>query len=177
MTRTRFRIFENKTPYFLTNTIVAWLPVFAYPQFAGVIFESWRFLQEESGIPIYGYVVMENHIHWIASGDELNDQVRNFKSYTAGKIQDGLKIGGVETLFSELNYFKLRHKGGQRFQVWQVGTHPIEIQDEFMMRRNLDYIHLNPVRRGYVDVPEHWRYSNALNYDDGGGMINITKQW
>jgi hypothetical protein len=25
----------------------------------------------------------------------------------------------------------------------------------------LDYIHNNPVECGYVDLPEHWRYSSA----------------
>jgi len=44
MSRSRYRIFETEYPYFITNTIVAWLPVFAYPQFARIIFDSWRFL-------------------------------------------------------------------------------------------------------------------------------------
>jgi hypothetical protein len=31
MSRTRYRIFEHESPSFLTNTVVAWLPVFAHP--------------------------------------------------------------------------------------------------------------------------------------------------
>jgi putative transposase len=86
MARTRYHIYGNETPYFLTGTVVAWLPIFAYPQFAGVIIDSWKFLQEQRGIHIYGYVCMENHIHWIASGENLNEQIRNFKSFTARAI-------------------------------------------------------------------------------------------
>jgi hypothetical protein len=33
-----------------------------------------------------------------------------------------------------------------------------------MFRQKLDYIHNNPVRRGYVDDPSHWRYSSYRNY-------------
>ena len=33
-----------------------------------------------------------------------------------------------------------------------------------MLRQKIEYIHDNPVRRGYVDAPEHWRYSSARNY-------------
>jgi hypothetical protein len=33
-----------------------------------------------------------------------------------------------------------------------------------MLNQKTDYIHTNPVRRGYIDVPEHWRYSSARNY-------------
>jgi hypothetical protein len=33
-----------------------------------------------------------------------------------------------------------------------------------MFRQKLDYIHHNPVQRGYVDEPSHWRYSSYRNY-------------
>jgi hypothetical protein len=32
-----------------------------------------------------------------------------------------------------------------------------------MMLQKLEYIHLNPVKRGYVDETVHWRYSSARN--------------
>jgi hypothetical protein len=33
-----------------------------------------------------------------------------------------------------------------------------------MVKQKLDYIHQNPVKRGYVDDPLHWRYFSARNY-------------
>jgi hypothetical protein len=33
-----------------------------------------------------------------------------------------------------------------------------------MFIQKLEYIHNNPVRRGYVDDPAHWRYSSYRNY-------------
>ena len=63
MTRSRYRIFESEYPYFMTNTVVAWLPVFAHPPFVEVVLDSWRFLQRERGVQIFGYVVLENHLH------------------------------------------------------------------------------------------------------------------
>jgi hypothetical protein len=33
-----------------------------------------------------------------------------------------------------------------------------------MMLQKLEYMHVNPVKRGYVDDPLHWRYSSARNY-------------
>jgi hypothetical protein len=35
------------------------------------------------------------------------------------------------------------------------------IFSEAMMREKLDYIHANPVKRGYMNLPKHWRYSSA----------------
>jgi hypothetical protein len=40
-----------------------------------------------------------------------------------------------------------------------------------MMREKLDYIHANPVKRGYVSLAEHWRYSSASNY---AGLASLT---
>ena len=39
-----------------------------------------------------------------------------------------------------------------------------EMNNETLFRQRLDYIHNNPVKRGYVDLPEHWRYSSARSY-------------
>ena len=41
---------------------------------------------------------------------------------------------------------------------------PEMIQDEEMLRQKLEYIHFNPVKRGYVDEPTHWRYSDSRKY-------------
>jgi putative transposase len=32
MTRTRYRIYETEHPYFLTCTVVPWLPAFTHPE-------------------------------------------------------------------------------------------------------------------------------------------------
>ena len=44
-------------------------------------------------------------------------------------------------------------------------------------KKKLDYIHCNPVKRGYVDEPVHWRYSSARNYAGGQGMFEISQIW
>ncbi len=46
-----------------------------------------------------------------------------------------------------------------------------------MMRQKLDYIHYNPVRRGYVDDPVHWRYSSARNYAGLPGLLPVMMDW
>lgn len=84
---------------------------------------------------------------------------------------------GAHTILKQFAYCKKRHKKDRRYQVWQEGSHPQEIQDWDMMRQKLDYIHQNPVARGYVDLPEHWRYSSARNYMGEEGLIDVFKDW
>ena len=44
------------------------------------------FLQREAGLVIYGYVILENHLHLIAKPENLSRDIRRFKSFTAQEI-------------------------------------------------------------------------------------------
>lgn len=48
-------------------------------------------MQESRNVEIYAYVVMENHMHFIARDEELVHTIQNFKSFTAHQILDFLK--------------------------------------------------------------------------------------
>jgi REP element-mobilizing transposase RayT len=174
---TRYRIFEEEYPYFLTSTVVAWMPVFAHAPLVEIVFDSWRFLQRERGVRIFGYVVLENHLHWIAAADDLSEKIGRFKSFTARRIIEELERRGFSTLLEELQFFKLRHKTDQAHQFWQEGNHPQQIKNEEMMRQKLEYMHNNPLRRGYVDDPLHWRYSSARNYAAVAGLLDVVTDW
>jgi putative transposase len=177
MTRTRYRIFETEFPYFMTCTIVGWLPIFTRPEAAEIIFSSWHFLQRESEFKLFGYVILENHAHLIASAPELSGAMQGFKSYTARQIIDMLERRAASVLLRQLRAHRLRHKKESEYQVWQEGSQPKQIQNEEMMRQKLDYIHYNPVERGYVDDPLHWRYSSARNYAGRAGLIDVATDW
>ena len=61
--------------------------------------------------------------------------------------------------------------------MWQEGNHPQQIQNDDMMWQKLQYIHDNPIRRGYVDDPLHWRYSSARNYARQASLIDVVTDW
>jgi len=110
MTRTRYRFGDEHRPHFLTQTIVAGLPVFSQPDLVNIVLESWRFLQRERGIVILAWVLLENHLHWIGAGPQLGKRVGEFKSFTATTTIKRLQEKGAKTLLQELAYYKLRHK-------------------------------------------------------------------
>ena len=88
-----------------------------------------------------------------------------------------MKRLGYETLLQELKYHKLRHKADQTYQLWQEGSHPKMIDTDAMMQQKSDYVHANPVRRGFIDDPVHWRYSSARNYAGEPGLIDVCVDW
>jgi putative transposase len=59
----------------MTCTLVGWLPVFTRPEAIQIVFDSWRFLQKERAFKLYGYVVLENHLHLIAPAPNLANTI------------------------------------------------------------------------------------------------------
>jgi putative transposase len=173
MGRSRYTITEPDKPHFLTCTVVEWLPVFTRPETVEILLDCWRYQRENQGLKFYGYVILENHFHFIAQAANLNKCVSSFKSFTARKIIDTLKQRNAKMLLKRLHYAKLAHKQDREYQFWQEGVHAELIFSETMLREKLDYIHANPVKRGYVNLPEHWRYSSASHYAGQAGLLEI----
>ncbi len=177
MTRTRYRIFETEYPYFMTCTIVGWVPVFTRPEAVQIIFDSWRFLQQNRHFLLYGYVVLGNHLHLIASAPDLANDMKSFKMFTARQLIDLLERHEARVLLQQLRALKLRHKTSSEYQVWQEGNKPKQIVNIEMMQQKLEYVHNNPVERGYVDDPLHWRYSSARSYAGQAGLVDVVRDW
>src|SRR5262249_13439359 len=102
MSRNRYRIHESQYAYFLTCTVVGWLPVFTRPECVQIVLDSWKFLQLKNRITLFAYVVLENHLHFIAKAENLAEQVGDFKSFTARKILDFLESRGESTFLAQL---------------------------------------------------------------------------
>jgi REP element-mobilizing transposase RayT len=177
MPRTRYKIYDETQVHFLTCTVVNWLPVFSTPPIAQILLDSWTFLQRENRLTLYAYVIMVNHIHFVASSLHLIKEVAAFKSFSARTIIDYLRDKNAYRVLEQLERHKLEHKRDRTYQLWQEGSHPQLIQNDEMMRQKIEYIHDNPVKRGFVDDPTHWRYSSARNYAGQPGLIEITTSW
>jgi len=126
-------------------------------------------------IKIYAYVILEDHLHLIAQSDDIAKDIARFKSFTARAIIDYLKTKNVKTILEQLSFYKKAHKVDREFQLWQEGFQPKLIQSEQMMIDRINYIHNNPVKRGYIDEAQHWRYSSARDYEGINGLIEIER--
>ena len=176
MGRSRYKITNVSQPHFITCTALHWLPVFTRPETTEIIFNSLRHLQNE-GLKIYAYVILENHLHLIIQSQQLDKDIARFKSYTAKQLLLYLKQNRVKNILDQLAFYKKAHKSDRDYQFWQEGVHPELIQTETMMRQKIEYIHNNPVKRGYVDKAEYWRYSSARVYAGEPGLLEVSKDW
>lgn len=174
MSRTRYKIYESEYPYFITSNVVEGYPLFSNHLAAEIILKGLTFLQVKRNTMLCAYVIMENHIHLIAQSRELQKHLRAFKSWTAREIINQFTQNGHTRQLARLKQAKRQSHIDSNYQVWEEGFFPKQITSDAMMLQKTEYIHNNPVRRGFIDLPEHWRYSSARNYLGIEGLIQVT---
>jgi len=177
MGRSRYKIYEPTHPHFVTCTILHWLPIFTRKESVQIIIDSLKFLQEKDNLKLYAYVILENHLHMVLQSDDLAKTMESFKKYTANEILKLLKEENVKTLLEQFKFYKKAHKTDKVYQIWEEGYQPKLMQTDAMMISKIEYIHENPVKRGYVDNAVHWRYSSARDYEGVGGLIDVERFW
>lgn len=171
--RTRYQITGHDGIYFITSTIIEWIPVFTAKGYFDIIIQSLNHCRKNKGLKLFAYVVMDNHAHFIVSAEKLPQIVKEFKSYTAREIIKTARADKRKWLLNQFEYYKKRYKDDSEYQVWQEGIHPQVIISDDIFRQKIEYIHNNPVKRGFVERAEHWIYSSARNYLFGEGFIDI----
>jgi len=174
MTRTRYHFLpDDPCPYFITATTVNWIALFSNPTICGIVLDSLQYLIDNQRLILHAYVILENHLHLVASSENLAKEIANFKSFTARKCIDYYVENQNQFVLDQLSSYRLDHKRDRQYQFWQEGSHPERIMSEEMLQQKIDYTHFNPVRRGYVEVPEHWRYSCDRDYAGQAGLLRI----
>ncbi|MGR6871286.1 REP-associated tyrosine transposase [Pseudomonas sp. HK3] len=89
------------------------------------------------------------------------------------------RIKALTTKQLKKNGFGFIHKS-----IWQSRFWEHQIRDESDLNTHLDYIHINPVKHGFVITPNEWPYSTYHKYlnngfyaNDWGKNLDITGQF
>ena len=175
--RSRYRINQRLAAHFVTATIVSWLPVFTTAARCDILIQSFEYCRAHKGLKIRAWVILDNHFHAIFSAPDLSRVLADLKRHTAQRILELLKAERCEWLINQLKYFRLAHKLESIHQIWQEGSHPQSIPSDEIMLQKLEYLHNNPVKRGLVAAPEHWRYSSAHEWCKGSSPVLRCDPW
>ena len=177
MSAARHQTYQPAHPCFLTCTVVGQTPLFSRPDTVQKVLDALRALQEAGRIEIYGYVILEDHVHLIASAVELAKVIDEFESSSSQQIMALLETDKQQSMLRQLKRrgAELDAEGTRR--LWQPRADPQIISSGEMMQQKLQFIHENPVKRGYVNDPALWRYSSARNYAGQPGLLPVTTDW
>jgi len=158
-----YKLIEGVYAYFVTFSVKDWLPLFDSHQPKQIIMDSLRFCIEEKFLRIYAYVLMIDHMHLIvfdANFDNLRLQrtLTSFRKYTGKELANYIDDNLSEAMSLTIRCRSMKDRARQ---VWQPGWHMEGLVNEWFLEQKLEYIHDNPVRKGYVNAPEQWGYSSA----------------
>lgn len=161
--------------YFLTITVIEWIDIFTKFEHFQALANSLRFCNENKGLQLFSYVFMTNHIHLIANSPNrpLFETIKDFKRHTTKEIKRLLQHDNrkyIRTLLSNSYHFKK----GSSFQIWQRENYAELIESEKFMCEKVNYIHQNPVKKGYVKEAKDWLYSSAAFYEGDETLCNGT---
>ena len=152
-------------PHYFTATNLEWKRLLTKEKYKAIIIESMRFLVTDKRVIIYGFVIMDNHIHiiWHLQPNRRREAVqRDFLKYTAQQIKKDMLINHLEKLASFVVNAKDR-----KYQFWERNPLSVELWSEKVLLQKLKYMHENPVRAGMCRYPEEYKYSSALFYRTG----------
>ena len=166
--------------YFVTDTVVDWVDIFTRPRYKHIILESLHYCQENKGLLIYAWVLMSNHLHAIisAEGEHTVGEIwRDFKKYTSKEIIQTLKYDIEESrkewMLNRFEYAGRNDKKITNYRFWQEGNDAQEIYLNDYFEQKLHYIHKNPVTAEIVNNAEEYRYSSAIDYAGGKGLLDV----
>ena len=177
---TGYKIEEQDKLYFITMQVVEWIDVFTRENYRKIIVENLEYCIKNKGLEIYAWVIMSNHIHLLlkSSTDNLSGIIRDFKSYTSKVILEEIKSETESRKDWMLKLFKeaaLNNNRNTGYQFWTHENHSEHIFSNNFIEQKLEYIHNNPVKAGIVGSPEDYRYSSAIDYAGGKGMITVER--
>ena len=128
----RYRLISGVGVYFVTFTVVEWLPVFIDETSCSIVTGSFNFCIEKKGLRVIAYVIMPNHLHAILfdvdfNNERLKQTLDDMRKFTGRQLADhcGQKLPPV---FSDV----LRtHAGKDRERrFWQATQHPVGLFTE-----------------------------------------------
>ena len=167
--------------YFVTDTVVDWVDIFTRPIYRHIIIESLQYCQKEKELLIYAWVLMTNHMHMIVGSrgeNKVSDILRDFKKFTSKEIIRTLLIESTESrrdwMLNRFEYAGKNDKKIKNYRFWQEGNDAQEIFLNDCFNQKLIYIHNNPVKSEIVNIAEDNRYSSAIDWAGGKGLLDVT---
>jgi putative transposase len=166
-----YGITSDASVYFLTYSVVEWLPVFVSEKACKIVTDSLCYCHTNKHLRINAFVIMPTHVHLIAfdashDSERLVQTLTDFRKFTGRQLSDYCTSNHVPRCFGETLREQTTTDRTRRF--WQPSRRAEALLTEPFWQQKLDYLHDNPRRKGLVRLAEHWRFSSAAWYFSGG---------
>lgn len=119
------------------------IPYFADQANKDILLSSIYHLKDKNRFYLLGFVIMPDHIHLIILPN---------KNESISKIMQSIK-GFVS--------WRINKENGTKKRIWQKSFYDYVLDSEKKLITKLTYIHRNPLKEGFVEKEDHYKYSSA----------------
>ena len=164
--------------YFVSFAVVEWLPVFTEEAYCNIIIDCLRFCQKHKGMQIFSWCIMDTHLHLVfrsCNGQHPASLLGDFKRFTSNKLVEAIRNHPGESrkhyFMTEFARAATKSSNVKHHQFWRHDNHPIELWSYHVIWQKINYVHLNPVKAGIVSCGKSYKYSSAIDYAGGKGLL------
>jgi putative transposase len=139
------RIYLPGVPVFITTVCYRRRPFLRSGIGKALLLSIMRELKAERPYRMLGYVILDDHFHWLIVPRVADDFPHLMQSL-------------------KLRYARRSGVAGRGESVWQGRYWDHMIRDEHDLSRHLDYIHFNPVKHGCADAPSQYPWTSFAEH-------------
>lgn len=184
----KYKFADNDKIYFVSFAVTNWIDLFIRNEYKEEIVNSIKYCQENKDMELYGWCIMTSHVHLIIGtrGNPMQNIMRDLKRHTSEVLHKAIQNNNAESRkewmlwiacpdLSGMERAAKKNSNSAKFQLWQPESHPVQLINNKMAHQKLEYMHYNPVEAGFVTKAEEWKYSSAIDYFGGKGLLEIIK--
>jgi putative transposase len=146
--------------HFLTFSCYRRLPLLGTPGARNLFVDVLGIIRIRYGILLVGYVVMPDHVHVLMSeppGSTPSKAVQALRQRVARDVRGNGPPGRMVP----------PTEGVDLPRFWQPRFYDFNVRSPDKRREKLEYMHMNPVKRGLVKDPGKWLWSSYSYYAKG----------
>ena len=137
------RVTLRSAVYLITTVTNKRERLFDHPHAAAIVAQSLQHFHDRKYLHGFAWVVMPDHIHWLFQlrVGTLENIMRVMKTWTSTRVRRCLPSPPSRT--------------------WQPGYHDRRVKPGESLKNYIQYLVMNPVRRGLVAHPKNYRWLYA----------------
>jgi len=162
--------YDNGEPHFLTFSCYQRLPLLSKDRTRQWLVDSLELARANHGFHLWAWVIMPEHVHlllWPPFGLVSSDphgtrgRIRGILSSIKRPVAEKAIAHLTRHAPDYLRRLTVINENRTYHRFWQAGSgHDENVAEPAALHALVDYIHLNPVRRGLVQRPEDWPWSS-----------------
>ena len=154
--------------HFVTGNVHQRRPVFRLEDACLAFLEELQNLKTKSECKIIAFVVMPDHIHFIANpfDGDIRGWTGALKSLSARRLTEIAPAGWFVKTEAEN-------------QIWQESFKALPLWSNWMIWQKINYIHNNPLKAGLVNSAKDYRWSSfkAFYKMESEELLSVDEDW